>query len=219
MSVFKCTIPYKKISGDSYASTKNKLISQGFLDKYSNVKDVAKFRMANSELSAIASAKLRREVRLFTEKKLLNGIRAVPDMKLFGMIDQINKTPSPIYTEEIPVDPSINAEGDSDTNELLPLTTKSIQQQVYDRLGKKQNSFIEEGERELVQPLIDRYNSLNTGKTLSLDLIPTLGKYLISEQYKAFYLYSASPSETDIGGDQTFTPTDSNNNFNLPCVK
>lgn len=219
MSVFNCHISYKKIPGDSYTSTQNKLISQGFLDKYNNVKDVAKFREANSELSAIASAKLRQEVRLFAEKKLLKGIRAVPDMKLFGMIDQVNKNPSPIYTEQIPVDPSINSEGDSDTNNLLPLNSKSIQQQVYDKLGKKEGSFIEESEKESVQPLIDRYNSLNTGKTLSLDLIPALGKYLISEEYKAFYLYNAPQTSMSITDSETFTPTDSNNNFNLPCVK
>lgn len=219
MSVFNCHISYQKISGDSYASTKNKLISQGFLDKYSNVKDVAKFRLANSELSAIASAKLRREVRLFTEKKLLNGIRAIPDMKLFGMIDQINKTPAPIYVEPVVVDNTINEEGDSDTNQLSPLNSQSINQQIYLKLGKKENSFIEEDEKNLVQPLIDRYNSLNTGKILSLDLIPTLGKYLISETYKPLYLYDVTQVSMSISENEIFTPTDSNNNFNLPCIK
>jgi hypothetical protein len=216
MSVFRCDITYKKIPGDSYGSTKNKLVSQGFLDNYSNIKDVAKFRLANTELSAIASAKLRREVRLFSEKKLLNGIRAVPDMKLFGMIDQLNKTPSRL---EIPAEQGLNDEGDSDTNQLAPLSSKSVMQQIYEKLGKREGDFIEDFEIERITPLIERYNSLNTGKVLSLKAIPALGKNLISVKYKANYLYNAPIQQLNISEDETFTPTDSNNNFNLPCIR
>lgn len=93
MSKFKCNITYKKIPGNSLLSTQNKLRAHGFVDIYWNVKvDVATWREARSELNELASTKLGSKVNLFEEKKLLNGIRAVPVVKYFSMIDRMKKT-------------------------------------------------------------------------------------------------------------------------------
>lgn len=92
MSKFKCNITYKKIPGNSLLSTQNKLRAHGFVDQYWNVKvDVATWREARSELNELASTKLGSKVNLFEEKKLLNGIRAVPVVKYFSMLDRMKK--------------------------------------------------------------------------------------------------------------------------------
>ena len=102
MAKFDCNVMYKKVEGDSYTSTYNKLLAHKFIDKYLNLKiDVPSWRNdIRKELNNQASNKLGREVNLFAEKRLLNGIRLVPDMKLFGMIDQINKKPVEITSND-----------------------------------------------------------------------------------------------------------------------
>ena len=121
MSVFDCNIKYKKVEGDSYTSTYNKLLSQGFIDKYLNVTtDVATLRLAKKELNNQAEAKLGYKVNLFAEKILLNGIRLIPDMKIFGIINSFNKSPKiDTFVQDAYIKSQIEGIdqfGDSDTN-------------------------------------------------------------------------------------------------------
>lgn len=214
MSVFRCNVTYKRVEGDSYTSTYNKLLAHGFIDKYLNVKtDVATWRKSRSELNERASARLGMDVNLFAEKKLLNGIRAVPDMKLFGMIDSFRPSPS---TEIINDEPGINEQGDSDTNNLDPLVSKSTYQRIYESIGQKLNSVIPLDKVESVQPQIDTYNQLNTGKVLSLQRVGSGMK--IKTEFKPEYLYTATKGLSQ-NIEEDNVPTDSNNNFALDCIK
>lgn len=220
MSVFNCNKTYKRVEGDSYTSTYNKLISQGFIDKYLNVKvDVATWRKGRSELNEQASAKLGRTVNLFAEKKLLNGIRAVPDMKLFGMIDQVNKKISNFQPQVVRdnIDESIDEFGDSTTENLPSAETQNVYQRIYGAINQRVDSVIDQSQVSKVESIIENYNELNTGKVLSLRQI-TEGKYLINTEYKGNYLYQPL-SEPLENLEEPLVVTDSNNNFNLPCIR
>ncbi len=216
MSVFNCNITYKKIEGDSYTSTYNKLLSQKYIDKYLNIKtDIATWRKGRSELNEQASAKLGQKVNLFEEKKLLSGIRAVPNMKLFGMIDQMKKENITDYQPQFVRD-GIDSQGDSDINTLAPLKSKNINKQIYDSINQRANSFIPEQKKNTVQEQIDRFNELKTGKVLSLRLISS-DQYLIHTEYQSNYLNKNISVEDVI--EEDVVETDSNNNFDLPCIK
>ena len=203
MAKFDCNIMYKKVEGDSYTSTYNKLLAHKFIDKYLNLKiDVASWRNdIRKELNNQASNKLGREVNLFGEKRLLNGIRLVPDMKLFGMIDQINKN-TPIIQDTV-------------TEE-----TTSINKTIYNSINQKEGSFIKSDKIEQVQQIINEYNKLNTGKVLSLRQVGTnLANNLIFTEYKVNYLYSNTDQPIEEIEETEFEDTDSSSNFNLPCIK
>lgn len=216
MSVFKCAITYKRIEGNSHESTKNKLLAHGFIDKYYNVKtDVATWRKGRSELNELASAKLGRTVNLFEEKKLLNGIRAVPDMKLFGMLDQMNKEGIVDYQPQFVRDEiGVTELGDSDTNIIEPVQTQPIEKRIYSELGIKNGSVISNEKKDAVQQKIDAFNELNTNKKLSLQ--PVGNGFLINTEFSSTYLYTPTEQIEEFEED---VRTDSNNNFNLPCIK
>lgn len=219
MSVFKCNISYKKVEGDSYTSTYNKLLSQGFIDKYLNVKvDVATWRKGRSELNEQASAKLGQQVNLFDEKILLTGIRAIPNMKLFGMIDQMKKESITNYQPQVVRDEiGIDELGDSDTNNLAPLDSSPIESRIYNSINQGRYSVISSEKVSKVQQQIDEFNELNTGKVLSLKQISD-GKYLLNTEYKVNYLYkNGIPKIEHIQTERV--ETTSNSNFNLPCIK
>ena len=215
MSVFKCSVTYNKIEGNSHESTKNKLLAHGFIDKYYNVKtDIATWRKGRSELNSLASAKLGKTVNLFEEKKLLNGIRAVPDMKLFGMLDQMNKEGITNYEPQFVRDEiGVTELGDSDTNIIEPVSTLPIEKRIYSELGIKNGSVISNEKKETVQQKIDEFNELNTNKKLSLQ--PVGNGFLINTEFSNTYLFTPTPME-EIKDE---VRTDSNNNFDLPCIK
>ena len=192
MSVFNCNITYRRVEGDSYRSTYNRLLSQGFIDSYLNVKDVAKFRSARKELNTLASNKLDKEVSLFEEKKLLSGIRAVPNMKVFGMIDAVNNK---IATEANA--PVINND------------VKSIYETMNLQAGAIPSNRLAEAQR-----YIDEYNQLNTGKILSL--LPVFNGLLVQTTFQSNYLYNVAPVPESI--PEKFMEEDSNSDFNKPCL-
>lgn len=222
MSVFNCNITYKKIVGDSYASTKNKLMSHGFIDKYNNViTDIATWREARSELNRQASEKLRQEgLNLYFEKKLLNGIRVVPDMRIFGMIDSYNRQASINTQNRLNTDAQERLINEQRNNllEEIDYNTSSrnnIISDIYSSINQKEGSVINSNNINTAQTQIDNYNKLNTGKTLSLQ--PALGGYLIYTKYENNYLYNSQDVEMNIP-EEKFPETDSNNNFNSPCL-
>lgn len=211
-----CNYTYKKIPGNSYQSTYNKLVAGKILDKYLNVKtDVATWRKERSELNELASAKLRQKVNLFDERKLLNGIQAVPNMKLFGMLDYIHKNNITDYQPQIVRDEiGIDEFGDSNTNSLEAVPSVPIESRIYKSLGLSNGSVIENTEE--AQKQIDHFNSLNTGKVLSL--VKVFGGHLIKSEYKANYLYENTASSSSLPELERID-TNSNNNFNLSCIK
>lgn len=193
---------YKKVEGDSYTSTYNKLLAHKFIDKYLNLKiDVASWRNdIRKELNNQASSKLGREVNLFAEKRLLNGIRLVPDMKLFGMIDQINKN-TPVVQDTV-------------TEETTP-----INKTIYNSINQKEGSFIKSDKIEQVQQIINDYNKLNTGKVLSLRQVGTsLDNYLIFTNYTLNYLYDNTDQPIEEIEEINYPPHVSTTNFNLKCI-
>lgn len=123
MSKFRCDVTYNKVEGNSLLSTQNKLRAHGFVDQYWNIStSMDVWRSARSELNELGSAKLGRTVNLFTEKKLLTGTRAIPDVKYFKMIDEVNSNKRDVNDDFIQNDyirrmtEQIDSQGDSNTN-------------------------------------------------------------------------------------------------------
>lgn len=217
MSVFnKCSVKYKKVEGNSYLSTYNRLRAYNFVDQYLNVKtDVATWRKARAELNELASAKLGQKVNLFGERKLLNGIQAVPDMKLFGMLDYMNKNGITNYQPQLIRDEiGIDEFGDSDTNFLPEAETEAIEDRIYKSLGVPKFSVIKMDQVQGVTEQIKSFNELNTGKVLSLQPVRT--GYLLKTEYNVKYLYQNIPTPIDNTPDRL--DTNSNNNFNKSCI-
>lgn len=87
MSIFNCNLKYTRIESNSLQSTKNKFIVNGFIDKYNNILNLPKFRIANTETSEQASSFLGKKVRVFSEET--GGNKALP---MFEVFKEINKT-------------------------------------------------------------------------------------------------------------------------------
>lgn len=211
MSKFKCNITYKKIPGNSLLSTQNKLRAHGFVDQYWNVKvDVATWRDARSELNELASTKLGSKVNLFEEKKLLNGIRAVPNMKLFGMLDQMYKDNISNYQPQFVRD-ELGIDEIVETN----LDSKSTETIIYESIGQRRNSVIKEENISNVRKQIEEFNNKPYGKKLSL--VGVKGGWIINSTFTSNYLYSGAKTELDEIEVESKT-TDSNRNFNIKCI-
>lgn len=211
MSKFKCNITYKKIPGNSLLSTQNKLRAHGFVDQYWNVKvDVATWREARSELNELASTKLGSKVNLFEEKKLLNGIRAVPNMKYFGMLDQMYKDNITNYQPQFVRD-KLGVDEIIETN----LDSKSTETIIYESIGQRKNSVIKEENISSVRKQIEEFNNKPYGKKLSL--VEVNGGWIINSTFTNNYLYSGQPTELDEIKVESKT-TDSNKNFNIKCI-
>lgn len=87
--------------------------------------------------------------------------------------------------------------------------------EIYSEIGLPKNSLIPSAYQQEVQTKIDEYNLLDTGKELYLHEV--VGKYLIKERYKVSYLVKNDHSVFDFT-ENSPTLTDSNSNFNLPCI-
>lgn len=199
-------------------------MAHGIIDQYYNVKvDVATWRKARAELNAYAAEKLRWEVvNLYNEKKLLNGIRAVPDMKLFGIIDQYNKESYENAQRADLQDATLRELNEQRQNlgEEISYEPTRTQENIYAEIastvGVKEGDIIPADKAQMAQTQIDAFNNLNTSKVLSL--APALGGFLIKTEYKGNYLYEVAPTEMIIE-EESLPQSDSNNNFNLPCIK
>lgn len=99
MSAFRCDIIYKKVKGNSLASTKNKLIAHGFINKFNMVVDLKGFRAAHTELSTEASQKLGKPVRLFREELIGDQTQIYPNNNVFQELDR-GKTTKPVTVSE-----------------------------------------------------------------------------------------------------------------------
>lgn len=201
MAKFDCNVMYKKVEGDSYTSTYNKLLAHKFIDKYLNLKiDVASWRAVRSELNQQAENKLGFKVNLFAEKKLLSGIRIQPDRAIFAVIDKINRNISIVQ-------------------EIIVEETTPINKTIYNSINQKEGSFIKSDKIEQVQQIINEYNKLNTGKVLSLRQVGTnLANNLIFTEYKVNYLYSNTEQPIEEIEEINYPPHDSTTNFNLKCI-
>lgn len=96
MSVFKCDITFKQIPGNSYASTRNKLIAHGFINNLNVITDLIKFRAAHGEIKREFSNKLGREVSVFKEEVIGKKIQIFPVRETFDEIDGKKSTPNTI---------------------------------------------------------------------------------------------------------------------------
>lgn len=201
MSVFNCNISYKKIDGDSYQSTYNRLVSQGLIDKYNNIIDIPKFYKANTELSDYASSKLGMNVRLYTTPMRPKGRVAVPNMKVFGMLDS---KPKPILenivTEELP------------EAKILPIPYIN---QLYEIVGKSKNSLLTNEDVALIEDKIKEFNEASETQNLKVVETNILGFNLINIEYKANYLYNEMEYEMN---EETYVPQSDNSDFNKKCI-
>lgn len=176
MSVFDCNKKFKKVDGDSYISTYNKLVSQGFIDKFNNIKDVGKFYKANTELSDLASAILGFDVRLYETPMRPKGRVAVANRKAFGMIDQTIKEKNQIAPEiqinneanEFIVNgevlPTFEDAQNNLINEQISRISDSIRGELLQdsrRRNNNRNGFIARGEESLPKTSTDTQDSLS----------------------------------------------------------
>ena len=190
MSVFDCSITYKKVEGDSYLSTYNKLLSQKIINNNLMVMDIQKWKLANNELNSQASAKLKTDVILFGEKKLLSGVKLVANKSVFETIDSINRNIPEVEEVEI--------------------TTPSI----YNILNISAGETISNDKVDGVQKALDDFNESSTDKFLSLQRV--VNGYLIKQEFNYSYMFK---QDAPVEDEYTEQPTDSNNNFNLPCIQ
>lgn len=222
MSVFNCNIKFKKVVGDSYTSTTNKLISQGFIDKFNNIKDIGKFWTANTELSNEASAILGFDVRLYTTPMRPTGRVAVPSIKYFKMIDQTIRDRQNKIVPEIQINEEANefiVDG-----EVLPTledaqnkTEKEMIKEIYDKIGQKEGSLISKANAEIPKAMLKFINKDSKNKTLELRETKLEGQYLIVNNYKSNYLFQ--PVEEIKEEKKVYTSKeDSNSNFSVPCI-
>lgn len=210
MSVFNCNVKYKKVEGDAYTSTYNKLVSQGLIDKFNNIIDVAKFYRANTELSSLASAKLGTDVRLYTTPMRPKGRVAVPDMKVFGMLNGKSVVSTPVEIEQ---DNALLEQNDNSWNDSPTVAISNI----YSALGVEKQTPFREGQIDVVKEKIEEYNALNDRRELILTETNTKGEYLINIGYKDNYLYS--PSDFVVKDDvKTYTPKSDNSDFTKNCI-